>query len=70
MKCNFDASFLEHQRNVGIGICLRDEHDMFMGAKTMWLQPLVDVKVGEALVLLEALEWRRELCFHNLFSKK
>jgi len=30
---------------------------MFMGAKITWFQPLVDVKVGEALGLLAALEW-------------
>jgi hypothetical protein len=35
MKYNFDASFLEYQRKVAIGVCLRDEHAMLMGAKIM-----------------------------------
>jgi len=37
-----------------------------MGAKITWFQPLVDVKVGEALGLLAALEWMWELDFQQV----
>jgi len=57
VKCNIDASFSEHYNRVGIGTCLRDELGMFIGAKTIWLQLIVPVDIGEALRLLAAMEW-------------
>ena len=38
-------------------MCLRDELGMFIGAKTIWLQLIVPVDIGEALRLLAAMEW-------------
>jgi hypothetical protein len=35
VKCNVDASFSEYHNRVGIGMCLRDEFGMFVGAKTI-----------------------------------
>ncbi|AET04041.1 hypothetical protein MTR_8g079540 [Medicago truncatula] len=66
VKCNVDASFSEHYNRVGIGMCLRDEFCMFVGAKMIWLQPIMLVDTGEALGLLAALEWARELEFKKI----
>jgi len=51
---------------VGIGMCLRDKFGMFIGAKTIWLQPIMSVDIGEALGLLAAMEWLRELEFNKV----
>jgi hypothetical protein len=55
VKCNVDASFSKPLNKVGIGMCLRDEFGMYMGAKTMWFQPLMDVRIGEAVGWLSAI---------------
>lgn len=65
-KCNLDASFSSEQNKVGIGICIRDEHDSFVLARTDWLYPPVDVDIGEALGLLTALQWLRDLQLQNV----
>jgi hypothetical protein len=41
---------------VRIGICLRDGCGMFLGAKTMWLELVMSVTIGEALGLLVAID--------------
>jgi len=66
VKYNVDASFSEHYNRVGIGMCLRDEFGMFIGAKTIWLQPIMSVDIGEALRLQAAMEWVRELEFKKV----
>ncbi|XP_045802565.1 uncharacterized protein LOC123896188 [Trifolium pratense] len=66
IKCNVDASFSEHHNKVGIGICLRDEFGMFMGARTLWYQPVTTVAIGEVLRLLAAIDWVKELTFENV----
>jgi len=50
----------------GIGTCLRDEFGMFIGAKIIWLQPIMSVDIEEALGLLAAIEWVRELEFKKI----
>lgn len=49
-----------------VGTRLRDEFDMFMGAKTIWLQPIMSIDKGEALELLAVMEWVRELEFKKV----
>jgi hypothetical protein len=68
VKCNVDASFSKPLNKVGIGMCycLRDEFGMYMGAKSMWFQPLMDVRIGEAVGLLSAIEWMQELEFKQV----
>ena len=44
-----------------IGICLRDGCGKSLGAKTMWLEPVMSVAIGEALGLLVAIDWVKEL---------
>jgi ribonuclease HI len=65
-KCNIDASFSHSTNKVGIGICIRDEHGQFVAARTEWMEPILDVEVGEAMGLLSALIWVVELQLHNM----
>jgi len=60
-KCNVYAPFSHALSKVGIGMCIRDEKGRFVLAKTEWLAPLLDVDLGEALGLLSALGWVRDL---------
>ncbi|XP_039685651.1 uncharacterized protein [Medicago truncatula] len=59
--CNVDASLSQAQNRVGIGVCIRDEEGCFVLAKTEWMTPLLDVELGEALGLLSAMHWVRDL---------
>ncbi|CAJ2668641.1 unnamed protein product [Trifolium pratense] len=38
-------------------MCLRDAHGRFVAARTEWIEPIVDVEIGEAIGLLHALKW-------------
>ncbi|CAJ2674072.1 unnamed protein product [Trifolium pratense] len=60
-KCNIDASFSSHSNQVGIGICIRDDEGRYVLAKSMWLSPICNVDIGEALGLLHAIKWVSEL---------
>jgi hypothetical protein len=51
-----------------IGICIRDETDSFLSAKTEWFKPIWDVHVDEALRLLTALKWVHELILRPDFE--
>ena len=42
-------------------MCIRDETGSFVLAKTEWFSPIREVYIREALGLLSALEWVREL---------
>lgn len=48
---------------MGFGACIRDEFGLIVGAKTFWSQPLLDVKIGEAIGLKLAFERVREIGF-------
>ncbi|XP_045822393.1 uncharacterized protein LOC123915300 [Trifolium pratense] len=61
MKCNIDASFSSLNNRVGIGVCIRDEFGAYVLAKYEQFTPLCDVRFGEALGLLSALNWVHEL---------
>ena len=39
---------------------------LFVGAKTLWLEPLMSVRVGEAKALLDAILWSIELGFDRI----
>ncbi|PNX87003.1 cytochrome p450 [Trifolium pratense] len=60
-KCNIDASFSAQQNRVGLGMCIRDDEGRFVLAKTMWISPICSVDLGEALRLIHAINWVREL---------
>ncbi|XP_024634702.1 uncharacterized protein [Medicago truncatula] len=60
-KCNVDASFSTTLNKVGFGACIRDAEGNFVIARTAWTTPLLDVDMGEAMGLLAALKWVKEL---------
>ncbi|GAU39501.1 hypothetical protein TSUD_68650 [Trifolium subterraneum] len=51
--------------SVGIGMCIRDDQGCFVKARTEWIEPILDVEIGEAMGLLRALKWIDELQLHN-----
>jgi hypothetical protein len=61
VKCNIDASFSSLHNRVDIGICIRDEFGAYVLGKYEQFTLLYDVKIGEALSLLSALNWVHEL---------
>jgi hypothetical protein len=60
-KCNVDASFSKSLNKVGLGMCIRDDEGRYVLAKTEWITLVLDVDMGEALGMLSALQWDREL---------
>jgi hypothetical protein len=60
-KCNIDASFSAQRNKVGTGMCIRDDRCRFVLAKTEWMTSCIDVDLGEALGLLNALKWVNDL---------
>jgi hypothetical protein len=60
-KCNIDASFSVQRNKVGTGMCIRDDQCRFVLAKTEWMTSCIDVDLGEALGLLNALKWVNDL---------
>ncbi|CAJ2636477.1 unnamed protein product [Trifolium pratense] len=64
-KCNVDASFSLDRNKVGIGMCLRDDHGRFVTARTEWIEPIVDVEIGEVIGLLHALKWVEEMQIYD-----
>jgi hypothetical protein len=51
---------------VGIRICIRDANGAFLLARTDCLSPIIDVDIGEALGLLQGMEWVRDLQLVNM----
>jgi len=49
-----------------ICICIRDEEDVFVLAKTTSVSPMCSVPVGESLRLFKALEWLSDMFFYNV----
>lgn len=52
MKCNIDASFANHDNEVGRDMCLRDETCAFVLTKTEWFHPTCYMHVGKAIELI------------------
>ncbi|GAU17355.1 hypothetical protein TSUD_232310 [Trifolium subterraneum] len=65
-KCNVGASFSRSRNKVGIGVCIRDDQGQFVLAKTEWYSPILDVDTGEALGLLSALKWVKDLHLNSV----
>ena len=51
---------------VGISICIRDANEAFVLARMDWFSPIIDVDTWEALGLLQAMEWVRDLQLVNM----
>jgi len=56
-KYNVNASFCQALNRFGIGVCIGDDKGCYVLAKTL----LLDVDLGEALGLLSAMYWVRDL---------
>ncbi|GAU46456.1 hypothetical protein TSUD_402230 [Trifolium subterraneum] len=65
-KCNIDASFSPMSNKVCIGMCIRDTNGCFVAARTEWMEPILDVDIGEAMGLLRALNWMNEIQLTNV----
>ncbi|KAJ1416432.1 Reverse transcriptase zinc-binding domain [Sesbania bispinosa] len=63
VKCNVDAALFQHQHqhSFGIGLCVRDERGCFLKAKTIYHLGLPSTQEAEAIGLLSAVSWLREL---------
>ncbi|PNY08123.1 cytochrome p450 [Trifolium pratense] len=46
---------------VGIGMCIRNYKGQFVAARTEWIEPIMEVEVGEAMGLLKALIEHQDL---------
>ncbi|CAN1797971.1 hypothetical protein LINPERHAP1_LOCUS21500 [Linum perenne] len=57
IKCNVDAAFREREHRWGCGMALRNHKGVVVSIQTSWRRGLPTVREGEALALLEALEW-------------
>lgn len=56
-KCNVDASFFKDSGVTGFGLCIRDDQGTSVFARTAWVPHLLPISLGEAMGLLQALEW-------------
>ncbi|AES59299.1 hypothetical protein MTR_1g017840 [Medicago truncatula] len=66
LKCNMDAGFSVATNRTDIGICVRDDDCTFVLAKTISLNVVHSVDVGEAMGLYHALEWLSNMQFDNV----
>ncbi|XP_073064130.1 uncharacterized protein [Primulina eburnea] len=61
VKCNIDAAFFDDIQTAGVSMVMRDAEGRFVMARTSLIKGLRCVKEGEAIGLLEALSWIRNL---------
>jgi ribonuclease HI len=66
LKCNVDASFSESLNSTGVGMCIRDADGTFVLAKTFNFSPRCAVPLGEAMGLLFAIQWLRDLAIDHV----
>lgn len=66
LKLNVDAAFPNQRHVTALGMCLRGEAGQVIMARTCWFPIRHGVKEGEALGLLEALNWAHHLQLHNV----
>ncbi|MCH90443.1 cytochrome P450, partial [Trifolium medium] len=48
-KCNIDATFSILHNKVRIGMCIRKDKGQFVAARKEWIEPIMEVEVGEAM---------------------
>jgi len=65
-KCNVDAYFFVSLNKVGFGACIRDAEGNYVIGRTDCLTPLLDVEMGEAIGLLYAMHWVKDLNLVNM----
>jgi hypothetical protein len=42
-------------------MCIRDAHGSFVTVRTEWIEPILDVEIGEVMGLLRAFRWVNEM---------
>jgi hypothetical protein len=47
-------------------MCIRDVHGRFVLAKTQWISPMMNIAVVEAIGLLTALNWVKDLHLYDM----
>ena len=65
-KCNVDASFSASLNKVGFGACIRDANENYLISGIECFTPLLDVEMGEAIGLLHAMRWVKDLNLVNM----
>lgn len=63
---NVDVAFPSEIQAIAFGMCIRDEHGRVVHARTSWVPMRLDIKEGEAMGLLEAINWALQLNLHNV----
>jgi hypothetical protein len=58
---NVDASFSSSRNKVDISVCIQDDKSRFVLAKVEWYLLILDVDNKEALSLLSAIKWIRDM---------
>ncbi|KAJ1408181.1 Ribonuclease H-like superfamily [Sesbania bispinosa] len=61
VKCNVDAALFQDNNSYGVGLCVRDEKGNFIKAKIFYHSGTPPARKAEALGVLDALRWLREL---------
>ncbi|CAN1145571.1 hypothetical protein LINPERHAP2_LOCUS14751 [Linum perenne] len=57
LKCNVDVGIRARERRWSHGILVRDHIGRFIKCRTTWKRGLPEPREGEALALLDAMEW-------------
>lgn len=70
VKCTIDAAFFDDIQSAGVSMVVRHDEGRFLMARTTLIKGVCCVKEGEAIGLLEALSWIRNLDFIQTFSSK
>lgn len=66
VKYNVDAGIFSQQRQLGIGLCLRDHNRAFILAKSKLFVGVVQPVEVETLAYAEAIDWLGEMDFHKI----
>jgi len=69
LKCNVDTTFSAPCNHIVISICIQDEDDIFVLAKTVSFEGVHVVEVGEALGLFHALQCASDMHMDNIDFK-
>ncbi|XP_073014635.1 uncharacterized protein [Primulina eburnea] len=68
VKCNVDVAFFKDQRVIGFGMVIRDDKGQFVAARTAFKEGLPSIQEGEAMGLLEAINWVTQMSLHSVRS--
>lgn len=66
-KCNVDASFCAAQGRTSLSMCIRNDHEEFILARTEWIPYCLPTLEGEAIRLCKSIHWIQNLGLNYLF---